>query len=75
MNRCGMKVTPTHITEFLKFQEFVDELQSRLIAYEKLKIDTTGCGTILHQNFRPCLYEYAANVFFRGNKKAKGGSK
>ena len=70
-----MKVTTTHITEFLKFQEFVDELQSRLIAYEKLKIDTTGCGTILHQNFRPCLYEYAANVFFMGKKKAKGDSK
>ena len=70
-----MKVTPTHITDFLKFQDFVDELQRRLIAYERFKIDTTGCGTILHQNFRPCLYEYAANVFFRGKKKAKGGSK
>lgn len=66
-----MKVKPTHITEFLEFQEFVDEFMHRLIAYERFKIDTTGCGSILHDNFRPCLYEYAAHVFFRSQKKSK----
>ena len=69
-----MKVTPTHITEFLKFQEFMDELQRRLIAYERFKIETTGCGSLLHDNFRPCLYEYAAHVFFASKKKSKGGA-
>lgn len=64
---------PTHITEFLKFQGFVDELQHGLIAHERQKIDTTGCGSILHENFRPCLYEYAAHVFF-GRKRKKGAS-
>ena len=51
------KVKPTHITEFLKFQRFVDELMHRLIEYERFKISKTGCGSILHENFRPCLYE------------------
>lgn len=68
-----MKVTPTHVTEFLKFQEFVDELLHRLICYERLKMDATGCGSILHDNFRPCLYEYAAHVFFGCKKKSNGG--
>ena len=67
-----MKVTPTHVTDFLKFQNFVDELQHRLIDYEKYRMDTTGCGTLLHDNFRPCLYEYAAHVFFENKKKSKG---
>ena len=70
-----MKVTPTNITEFLKFQKFVDELQHRLIDYERFTIDQTGCGSILHDNFRPCLYEYAAHVFFGNKKKSKGGKK
>lgn len=70
-------MTPAHITEFLKFQEFVDELQHRLIEYERFKIDKMKmrCGPILHNNFRPCLYEYAAHVFFASKKKSNGGAK
>lgn len=67
-----MKVIPTHITEFLEFQKFTDELMHRLISYERFKIDTTGCGSILHENFRPCLYAYASHVFFGSKKKSKG---
>ena len=70
-----MKVKPTHITEFLKFQGFVDELMHRLIDYERFKIDTTGCGSILHENFRPCLYEYAAHVFFGRKRKKRASGK
>ena len=47
----------------------------RLIDYERFKIDTTGCGSILHENFRPCLYEYAAHVFFGRKRKKRASGK
>ena len=41
------KVKQTHVTEFLKFQGFVDELMHRLIDYERFKISKTGWGWLV----------------------------